>query len=181
MPRAARPAAPADDLIAAEKSRGEPSRGKLTAELAAFCQSGISIVLGSRGADGRPVAGRALACTVSPNGAVRLMMARRPNQKLLEALARGGAIAATFTRPQNHRSIQLKSARARTVDPGANASALVDAQCANFRSELTNVGYSESFAATYCAWNADDLIAVEFTVDAAFVQTPGPGAGSALP
>src|SRR3954452_1946128 len=146
MSRAARPAAPADDLVTAERSRG-PAHGRLSAELAAFCQSGISIVLASRDPNGRPVAGRGLACTVSPTGTVRLIIARAPNERLLRALAGGSAIAATFTRPQNHRSIQLKSSRARVLDSVVTDRDVVDVQCAGFRDELISVGYPESFAA----------------------------------
>jgi hypothetical protein len=153
----------------------------LTAELTDFCQSGISIVLGSRSADGFPVAGRALACIIGPTGVVRLLLAQAPNRPLLAAIARGGAIAATFTRPQNHRSIQLKSSRARLGECAPHERSVVEAQCAGLVDELMGVGYSEPFAATYCAWKDRDLVAIEFAVEGAFVQTPGPGAGSALP
>jgi hypothetical protein len=55
MPRAAEPATPAAEIAAARAS-GE---GPLSAELAAFAQSGLSVVIAACGLDGHPVAGRA--------------------------------------------------------------------------------------------------------------------------
>jgi hypothetical protein len=180
MSRALRPAAPADDLAAVAARGAEPAHGILTAELARFCQSGVSIVLGSRGIDGRPVAGRGLACIVAANGRIRIVLARAPNRSLLSALAHRGGIAATFTRPQTHRSIQLKSSDVDLAESAPDDRVRVEAQCGAFGDELVSIGYSETFAATYCAWRPDDLVAVEFFAEAAFVQTPGPGAGSPL-
>jgi hypothetical protein len=43
-----------------------------------------------------------------------------------------------------------------------------------------DVGYSESFANTYCGFEPHDLVTLTFLPEQAFVQTPGPNAGSAL-
>ncbi len=180
MPRALRPSTPTDELAALAKKHGETEYGILTAELAAFCQSGISIVLGSRSADGRAAAGRALACSVEPGGMVRLFLRRPPNRPFLEAIKQGGGIAATFTRPETHRSIQLKASRARIAAFSSEDKTTVEAQCANFRRELVSVDYTEQFAAGYCAWRDEELATLEFLSEQAFVQTPGPGAGSTL-
>ncbi|SDB59560.1 hypothetical protein SAMN02982931_04810 [Bauldia litoralis] len=86
----------------------------------------------------------------------------------------------TFTQPSTHRSIQLKadSAVLSTVD--ATDGAAVAVQTAGLRAELVDDGYSEAFAAAYCAYEPDELAAVDFVPESAFVQTPGPNAGSAL-
>jgi hypothetical protein len=112
---------------------------------------------------------------------VRVFLRRPLNRALLEAVEQGGRIAATFTRPETHRSIQLKASRARIAAFVREDKASLEHQCAAFRGELVGVEYTDAFAAAYCIWSEDELGVLEFVPEQAFVQTPGPGAGSALP
>jgi hypothetical protein len=153
--------------------------GVLTAEIVDFCESGISIILASA-ARGRPFVGRGIGCRVSQGGEVRIILRRSSNAALLEAVERGGGIAITFTQPSNDRSIQLKSARARIAALTADDGPTALRQTAAFRVALMGVGYSEAFAAAYCAYEPHELVALDFMPEQAFVQTPGPSAGSAL-
>lgn len=154
--------------------------GVLTPALAEFCQSGVSIVLASCDHNGRPVVGRGLACRIEPDGKARVVLRKSSNPKLLKALADGGRFAVTFTKPSTHRSIQLKAPSARIVDTNVGDEPAALAQTSDFRSDLMDVGYSESFAKTYCGFEPHDLLTVTFAPEQAFVQTPGPNAGSAL-
>jgi hypothetical protein len=154
--------------------------GVLTAELAGFCQSGVSVIVGSRGGEGRPIAGLALACTINASGTVRLLLRGPANTGLLQALRDGAGIAVTFSEPRTHRSIQFKGTGARLVPGLPEDARAVARQSAIFRDELVSAGYPPVFASFYCAYRDEEIAAVEFTPEQAFVQTPGPGAGSAL-
>jgi hypothetical protein len=180
MPRAHRPSTPADELAAIVSRQGSAPRGILTEDLVAFCRSGISIVVATCGTDGAPIAGLALGCDVDEAGGVRILLLRAANEALLRSLETGSGIAATFSRPADHRSIQVKGREARRVSLRAGDQALLLAQCAGMARELRDVGYPDAFAAGYCAFDLADMVAVEFTPYAVFVQTPGPGAGSEL-
>jgi hypothetical protein len=97
-----------------------------------------------------------------------------------ETLANGAGLAVTFTQPSTHRSIQLKAAGATVAAPGVSDGPAVAVQTAGFRSELVARGYPETFAVAFTAFEPHELAAVDFVPEHAFVQTPGPSAGSAL-
>ena len=152
----------------------------MTAELAEFCQSGVSVVIASCGPDHRPVVGRGLACRIDGSGKVRIVLRQTTNLALLQAIETGAGLAATFTRPTTHRSIQLKAAGARLAPPAMSDGPAAAAQTAGFRADLVEAGYGEVFATGYCAYEPHELAALDFVPEHAFVQTPGPSAGSAL-
>lgn len=180
MPRAERPMTPQKDLDARRNWAGPVVAGVLTPELVAFCQSGVSVVLGTLGGDGRPIAGIALACAIDEIGMVRIFLREPSNRDLLQAIERGGAIAVTFTEPRTHRSIQIKGERAKRTEHSARDLVTVARQIAVFRRELEFVDYPPKFAAYYCTYREEEVTAFEFVPHEAFVQTPGPGAGSVL-
>jgi hypothetical protein len=153
--------------------------GVLTAEIVDFCQSGISIVLASA-ERGRALVGRGVACRIHASGEIRILLRQTSNGLLLQAVERGGGIAITYTQPSNDRSIQLKSARARIAPLTAEDGPAALRQAAAFRVALMGIGYSEAFAAAYCAYEPHELVALDLMPEQAFIQTPGPSAGSAL-
>jgi len=182
MARMPIPASPADDLSARRGPHDRLAQGSvLTAELSAFLQSGVSVILASVRPDRTPVAGIALACRVDPNGSVRVLLPRARNDALLDAIQQGGAIAATFSRPRDHRSIQLKASAACVVNARSDDLPEITRQCCGMRDELISADYAPAFAAAFVAFEPSALAAIEFFPARAFVQTPGPGAGSELP
>lgn len=177
MPRASEPHTPEIDLAA---RRAVAAEGVLTPELAEFCQSGVSVIVGACAPGGAPVAGIGCGCRIRPDGRMRLLLQRSANGPVLDVVARGGGVAATFSQPVTHRSIQVKGSAARVVEVDAEDRCQAVRQSEGLRRELVEVFYPPVFAATYCAVDEADLVAVEVTPDAAFVQTPGPGAGAEL-
>jgi hypothetical protein len=181
MPRAAQPHTPAFDLAARRAYAAEGGTPRvLTPELEAFCQSGISVIVGACRAGEAPIAGLACGCRILPDGRMRLLLPRPGNEGLLAMVEQGAGIAITFTGPFTHRSIQVKGSHAVVV-----ASDEVDKQEAvrqsqGMRRELVEVDYPPAFAAAYCRVDTDVVVTVVLTLDAAFVQTPGPGAGAEL-
>ena len=178
MPRAERPSTPSDDLAARRPWRTPD--GALAPELAAFCQCGTSVCLASSDSRREPIAALGLACRMD-GARLRILLKRRGNERLLQAVAAAAPIAVTFSQPETHRSIQFKASTA-SLDPLLPADEPELArQTAAMRDELINVGYSAAFATVYCMFERQDVVAVVITPDLAFVQTPGPAAGNALP
>ncbi len=173
------PSTPSDDLRA-HADAPAIGGGVLTEDLARFCESGVSVVIGWLGRGGLPLAGVALGCRVKDDGTVRVLLRRAANAGLVETVEAGDGLAVTFTEPLNHRSIQLKTSRAATAAPEAADLEMLARQCARFRGILERIDYTPEFAAFYTAYRPQEIVAIDFTPEQGFVQTPGPGAGSAF-
>jgi hypothetical protein len=153
----------------------------LTPELVNFCQGGVGIAIATTDGDGWPTGGPALGAQFdAKDGSVRLILSRESNVPVLEAIAAGRGIAATFAQPTTHKSIQLKAASARTGPAREGDQQYAAAQRAAFCAELVAVGYPEHFAGAYCAFETEGLLSLTFTPTEAFDQTPGPEAGNVL-
>ena len=180
MSNAQGPVTPADDIVARREWRGPTlANGTLTPELAAFCQGGVAVILATSAA-GEPVAGGGFACRVDETGMVRILLRKTGHGALLAALRDGAPIAATFTQPPEHRSIQLKGKSAtQTAATVADGMALA-VQSREFRDRMMMIKYTELMSNGYCFADPEDIVAIDFVPDEAFVQTPGPSAGSEL-
>ena len=171
-------ATPIDDQIA---WRDAGCTDVLPAHLAAFLQGGVAATLGARGADGRPIVGAGVACRVRDMTDVRVLVSRSMNASLIEAIENGSAVAATFSRARDHRSIQLKAMRASVRETAPDDFSEAERQCALLADELVELGYSRIQAHAYALRGAQDLVSLEFRPERVFTQTPGPGAGAELP
>ena len=153
----------------------------LDADNVRFVQGGVSIILASRDAANRPNLVRALGCRVDRDGRrVTVFVAASQAAALLDDLRGNGRIAAVFTQPTTHRSLQLKGSDAVVArlrrDDRPRLAAYGDAMVV----ELEQMGVSEAHTRSMLACEPDDVLAVSFTPAAAFVQTPGPDAGAPL-
>ena len=176
-----RPSSPSRELADRREWKGPTlANGVLTEELAEFCQCGLSIVLASCDDVGRPVVGRGIACRIGADGRVRVVFREPPNTAFRQAIAAGAPIAATFTLPSSHRSIQLKAPRAELGPSAPPDGPSAMRQGRGFADDLVRSGYPERFALAYLRFEPYELAALEFLPTGAFVQTPGPSAGSAL-
>jgi hypothetical protein len=149
-------------------------------EVLEFIQSGVSIIVGVVGADGRARAGRALAARVVTGGAIRLLYTEDGNAAIKACAWSGGPIAVTFSAPMSHRTIQLKamSSQAEHFEPDDQSS--VESQMDAFAGVLRTVGYPASFVQSFCEGRSVNIGALSFSPHAAYEQTPGPGAGREL-
>jgi hypothetical protein len=152
----------------------------LPAHLVAFLQAGVNVTLGARSAAGRPVIGIGVACCVRGREEVRVFVPKSANIPLLDAIATGSALAATFSRARDHRSMQLKAPRASILDIEPGDLSEVARQSALLADDLIELGFSRAQAVAFAFHNATDLAAIEFRPDRVFTQTPGPGAGAEL-
>ena len=162
-------------------TQGTPQSAVLDAAQAAFIQQRVSISIAARGADNMPSITRGLGMRVSPDRRqVTVLLPTQASRQVLEDLRDNGTIAAVFTRPSTHQTLQLKGVDAEFVAPDAEDRTLCVAWQESFVAELLELGYEERFARGVFAGLTDELVAVRFTPDAAFEQTPGPSAGQPL-
>ncbi|MGP1356796.1 hypothetical protein [Roseicyclus sp.] len=172
-------ATPTDDQIAWRDAA--PGSDVLPAHIVAFLQCGVGITLGARRADGRPIIGGGVACRVRDRRTVRVLVSRATNAGFIAAVAGGSAVAATFSRARDHRSIQLKAARAAIGEIASDDTSEAARQSALLADDLVELGYARRQAEAYAYCGATDLVSLEFVPDRVFTQTPGPGAGAELP
>jgi hypothetical protein len=147
----------------------------------ALLRTGYMVTVASRDAAHVPSVTRALGCRVSPDRRrVTVFLLASQSATLLRDLRATRVVAAVFSQPSTHRTIQLKGSDATlgAIEPGDVE--LIDANAAAALSDLILGGFPESFGRTMFAYDAPDVVAVGFTPSTAFVQTPGPQAGRRL-
>jgi hypothetical protein len=146
-----------------------------------FIRCGVMVSVASRDAHHVASLARALGCRVAPDRRrVTAFLAAPQCEVLLRDLRDTGTIAAVFTQPSTHRTIQLKGTDATlgALEPGDTA--LIEANIVALVKDVAVLGYTEAFARTILAYEAGALVAVTFTPTSAFAQTPGPQAGKRL-
>lgn len=111
---------------------------------------------------------------------VTLLLAATPAAALLDDVRRTGTIAAVFSQPSTHKTLQLKGSDARIVPTDPGDGAVVERYVDAFVAQVKVYGYPEPLIRAFLAHAPDDLVAVQFTVSAAYSQTPGPQAGEPL-
>lgn len=154
----------------------------LSVEQSAFLQGPVSINVAAAGRDGWPCVCRAQGCTVAHDRkAVTLLLSARRGRELLDALDGGSGIAAVFSRPATHATLQLKAAHATRVAIKAAHHECEARYARAFADELVSLGYGAELGQGLIAMmTANDLVALRFAPDIVFDQTPGPAAGRVL-
>ena len=153
----------------------------LEVELAAFIQSGVSIVVAGRNDELVGDVIRGCGCRVSADRQrVTVLVDPMRSDALLHDITSNGMIAVVFSRPSTHRSIQLKGTDARRARVTAADQAAIDRSLAAWVAELVSIGYTAEFAAAVRG-RPEWPVALTFTPTAGFQQTPGPDAGTRLP
>lgn len=153
----------------------------LDAAQAAFLSGPVAINVASLDAARVPSIARGFGCRVSADRLeVVVFLARPRSRRILDDLAAGAAIAAVFSRPATHVTLQLKAAGARIQALAKGDREIMLACGAAFCAEIMALGYSASFSQALMAPTRDDAVGVAFTPEAVFEQTPGPKAGMRL-
>jgi len=150
-------------------------------EHARFVTGAVSISVGSRDAANVPNLTRAVGCRLSADRSrLHVLVSREQSATVLADVAGNGEIAVVFSQPSTHRTVQYKSRNA-VVEAAETADhALVTRYRDAFVGELVPLGYSERAARTVVDCRLDDIVAIGFTPEHAFNQTPGPQAGLPL-
>lgn len=153
----------------------------LDADHADFIQSGVSISVGACDRNNRPALARAMGCLVDAALCqVRIFVSNTQASDLLVCVRENGALAVVYSQPSTHRTLQLKAIDA-SVLPLQDGDLLQIRRYRDlFARELQPLGFPQALVRTLLAAPPTDLIAVQFTPAEAWLQTPGPLAGSRL-
>lgn len=147
-------------------------------ELVDFIEGGRSILVATADADVRPEAVRASGAIVSADRRrLTILVPAATGARTRRNLERGSAIAVTFNRPVDHRSIQLKGRCVAVREAGPAEEKAAHDYRAAFVEALYLVGMSRSVVRRFAVWPA---FVAEVEVHAIFQQTPGPHAGEPL-
>ena len=148
---------------------------------AAFIAGTVTLAVASRDATMMPSLFKAVACRV---GADRRRVTVYLDQQLAADVVRdlraGHPVAAVFSEPATHRTLQVKAPRAEvsSVTPADREYARQHLEATV--SHVVALGYDEAGIRCYFAHQPEQLVTVSFMPTAAFEQTPGPGAGRPL-
>jgi hypothetical protein len=124
------------------------------------------------------VIGRFVGSAVTDGGQrIRLLISRRKYPLFFDAVRRSGVIAVNVTEPSTNRSLQLKSTSGEVIEPGSGDFDLVSAYLDLLCADLDRMEQSGLVARTVLQVIPEELAAVLFAPEAAFIQTPGPAAG----
>lgn len=158
-----------------------PAKGAtLSAEQLAFLQSGVAIDLATRDEHHAPRLARGLGCRVGPRGQVTVFMANRLADDFLHAVTTTRTIAAVFCLASTHRAIQLKGSDAAVAPARKTDRQIVERVTQAFAVDIACFGLDERFARAEMTYRPEELMAITFTPDVVFEQTPGPSAGTRL-
>jgi hypothetical protein len=147
----------------------------LPAELVEFIESGVSVLVGTRDAERRPHAMRGFGASAAPDRkTITIYMAEAVSEASLSDLRDNGQIAVTFSRPIDHRAIQIKG-RMLDIQPTTPAQqAIQERYLAAWVEQVYTVGLPRSLGRLMQIFPS---LAVHIELLEVFQQTPGPGAG----
>jgi hypothetical protein len=153
----------------------------LPADLVAMMARGVSVIVGSRDAKLRPSIMRAVGSRIEGDGQdITVYLSRGNSRQVLQDIASTGQIAVVFSQPSTHRTVQLKASRAEIRTAAEDDVPVLAAYLESMEHELRQVGIAAPLTRAMLAHRLEDVVAVRFTPEQAFDQTPGPRAGTAL-
>lgn len=150
----------------------------ISPDLAAFLESGVSVLVGTRDARLVSECQRALGAQVGPDAEhLTVFVPCAVGERIVADARQNGRIAVCFARVEDHQSIQLKG-RAVEIRHATEAErARIDRYRNDFAAVLAAIGMPRALTLRMAHW---PCWAIRVRVDASFVQTPGPGAGRPL-
>lgn len=110
-------------------------------------------------------------------GQVTLWFRRDQSVEFCSDVSQTGRISVIFEVPVTNASLQLKGRNAMVRETTPGDAPRLRAHVDNMVRELGNIGLDENYCRTIFEQDIDDLIAIEFTAESVFDQTPGPRAG----
>ena len=157
------------------------SAPRLPADLVAMIARGVSAIVASRDAAFRPSLMRAVGSQVEEDGQrITVYLARRQSRQVIQDIAATGHVAVVFSEPASHRAVQLKASRAEMRNATPEDQPVLDAYLKSMEHEIARVGFAPHLTRAMLAHRLDDVVAIRFTPEQAFDQTPGPRAGRSL-
>jgi len=139
----------------------------LASEHADFITGGVSILVAGCDPGNETTVSRAVGCRVTDE---------RRRVTVFVCAAQSGV----FGDPMTHRAIQLKGADAAVVPLAADDPHLIASYRSRLSARVEPFGFSEVFVRALLSVVPGDVVAIAFTPNGAFSQTPGPKAGAPL-
>lgn len=157
----------------------QPSLAPDTLEL---IQSGqVAMYAACADAGRQPRVTRVFGCRILARELRVVVWVVRPGAvEFLDAVAADRRIAVVASHISTFKTFQLKAADARLVPLGPEDRPAAAAYCEAFVRTGIAAGYHEPLLRSVIRCDLDSLAAVEFTLNAAYMQTPGPAAGAAI-
>lgn len=153
----------------------------LPEDVATLIQGGVSITVASRDDRLVPSIAKAVGCRVDAGAReVTVLMFGHAAEAVARDIAHCGRVAVAFSHPSTNKTVQIKGRDARSVPVHPADVALARRQLALFADDLRTLGWDLPFVEGVLWHDPQQLIAIRFTPEGAFQQTPGPGAGTAL-
>ncbi|MBX3654762.1 MAG: hypothetical protein KF686_11315 [Ramlibacter sp.] len=158
-----------------------PRPPRLPPDLLAMMDRGVSVIVSSRDQAMRPSIMRAVGSLVADQGQhITVYLSRRQSRQLLQDLAATAEVAVVFSEPATHRTVQLKARQARLRAATPEDAPVLARYLQSMEHEIELVGFAPPLTRAMLAHQLEDLVAVSFSPEQAFDQTPGPQAGAAL-
>ena len=154
------------------------SKPLISKEIAAFLESGLALVVGTRDGDLQPDGAAAWAVRIADDGGhLTLYMYQQAARDMLRNLESFPEIALDCDRPTNHRACQVKGVYLSHRPASDAEQPLIEQQIEGLAADLEAYGIPRALTS---AWEAWPCIALEVRVTQIFEQTPGPGTGEPL-
>ncbi len=147
----------------------------------AFIQREVAIDVASCSSDLRPSACRGFACRVSPDRQRLTVFVRRGEAgQVLQDVLSQDVVAVVFCLPETEVAIQIKGRQISLSAANASEVACVEAYRDAFVDGIARLGHPRAFGLSSMAFEAGQLVALSFTPELVFEQTPGPMAGKRM-
>ena len=153
----------------------------LNAKQIDFLQGNVVIYAATADAAAHPHVARVAGTRIdSRKNAVTIFLSALEASALLADVRAQQALAVVFCEPGSEKAMQLKAHSAQIVAVQRDDQRLVADYCERLIKHVTPLGFSSAMLRTFFAPLRSDIVALQFTPCAAFDQTPGPNAGTAL-
>lgn len=147
----------------------------------AFIEREVAIDVATCSADRRPSSCRGFACRVSPDRQHLTVFVRRGEaSQVLQDVLGQDVIAVVFCLPETEAAIQIKGRQVSLSAASLDDMVEVQHYCDAFIDAIVRLGYERAFAQAYMAVEAGQVVALTFTPEQVFEQTPGPAAGQRM-
>jgi hypothetical protein len=144
-----------------------------------FIHGGVAVGVATRDDDLRPEFARGWGPEVSADGrSVRLCVAAPAGSRVRANLERNGAVAVGFSPPTIARAVQVKGVATVVGEPEAADLERVELHLRSFVAEAARIGAPAELSQRMFVRTG--LVAVQFSINEVFDQTPGPTAGRRL-
>jgi Pyridoxamine 5'-phosphate oxidase len=144
-----------------------------------FIQGGVAVGVATRDDDLRPEFARGWGPEVSADGrSLRLCVTAPEGSQMRANLEQNGAVAVGFSPPTIARAVQVKGVAGPVSEPETADLERVERHLRSFVAEAERIGAPAELSERM--FERKGLVAVQFSIEEVFDQTPGPTAGRRL-